>query len=707
MVKPVNISVLSDEQEEALLTFARNASTQVITQTSFRNACEEIDREYMSEKNYTAEQWQARLQNLRGDSSKIQDITIPIMMPQVESALVYMANVFCTGYPIFGVETDPANADSGMAMDAIMAENAVTAAWVPQMIKFFRDGLKYNWMGLETEWQEKNVWTVSSDLTTQGKTKPKTTVWNGNALKRLNPYNTIWDVRVPLHEVHKRGEFAGYFEIHSRIDLLNWINDQPIRPSEDLIQRALQSGNTTSSLSGNAATGYYTPLINPFPLMSPDQVGLTDWYQWAGLEGLDTTNAYFHKAGMYERLRMYVRIIPKDFGLSVPGEDNMVPQIWKLEVINRQVILFCDRMTNAHNWLPTVFGQMIDDGLNLQTKSFAQNVSSMQSIATALANGFIATQRRSVSDRMFYNPMYVSAKNMKSTDPAAKIPVLPAAYGKPLNEVAYQIPFDDRQSPTLLGGVDRVMDWSNLVNGQNPAQQGQFVPGNKTQKEYDDTMGHGNGRNQLMAMMVEGEIFTDVKTICKLNILQYQQDGTIYSTGLKQEVNIDVTNLRNTAVNFKISDGLLPTDKEMNSDDWTVALQSISNSPTIGAAYDIGPLFSYLMKQKRVDLSPFEKSQNEMLYNQQLASWQQVAEAAIKAGQPPPPQPQPSPALQQEMQAKQSNGGVLPNSSKVAAALVSTTGATTTGNGRSVGPGIPGQPSQDGIAATRVGVGSN
>src|ERR1700761_1098015 len=102
MVKPVDLRTLTHEQEEALLTFARNASTQVITQTSFRNACEEIDREYMSEKNYTTEQWQARLQNLRGDSSKIQDVTIPIMMPQVESALVYMANVFCTGYPIFG-----------------------------------------------------------------------------------------------------------------------------------------------------------------------------------------------------------------------------------------------------------------------------------------------------------------------------------------------------------------------------------------------------------------------------------------------------------------------------------------------------------------------------------------------------------------------------------------------------------------------------
>lgn len=696
-----NLLVLNETQENGLLLLSRMAKGQVISSTAFRNACEEIDRQYMREKNYTTEQWQARLSNMRGDSSKLQDVTVPIIMPQVESALVYMANVFCSGYPIFGVETDPSNAQAGIAMDAIMGENAVTAGWVRQMIMFFRDGLKYNWHGLENEWQQKNVYSVEGDTSGVGKVKSKTTIWNGNSLKRLNPYNTLWDIRVPLAEVHKRGEYAGYFEIHSRIDLLNWINDQPVRPSQNLIDRALQSGNVTSSIAGDSTQGYYMPLINPFPLMSPSEVGFMDWFNWSGLDGQNAGDATRGRAGMYERLRLYVRIVPRDYGLNTPGDDADVPQIWKLEIINNQVILFCDRQTNAHNFFPTVFGQPIEDGLGLQTKSFATNVQSMQEVATALANAYIATQRRSVSDRMFYNPMYVSHKNMKSTDPAAKIPVLPAAYGKPLNEVAYQIPFDDRQSPTLLSGVDRAVDWANSINGQNPAQQGQFVPGNKTQQEYSDTMGHGNGRNQLMAMETDAQIFTDIKTMMKLNILQYQQDGTVYSQGLKTEVNVDVTSLRNTAVNYKISDGMLPTDKLLNSDDFTVALQSISNSPTLGAGYNVADVFSYLMKQKRVDLTPFQKSQEQMMYEQQTSAWQQVAMEAIKAGQPPPPQPQPSQALQQEMAARQANGGVMPNSSPAAAAL-----QTTTGNGKPVGPGIPGQPSSDGVAATRVGVGS-
>lgn len=689
MAKDPNLLVLTEKQENNLLTFSRNARSQVITQTSFRNACAEIDRQYMREKNYTTEQWQAKLQNLRGDTSKIQDPTVPIIMPQVESALVYMANVFCTGYPIFGVETDPVNADAGLALDTIMGENSITAGWTREMIMFFRDGLKYNWHGLENEWQQKNVYTVVSDPNVVGKAKPKTTVWNGNALRRMNPYNTVWDVRVPLAEVHKRGEYAGYYDLHSRVDLLRWINDQPTIPSQDLIDRALRSGNITSSLTADSSMGYYTPLINPFPLMSPDQIGFTDWFQWANLDGEDAGDNANRKAGMYERLRLYVRIIPRDFGLSIPGDDRDVPQVWKLEIINNQVILFCDRLTNAHGWLPTVFGQPIEDGLGLQTKSFATNVQSMQEIASALATAFIATQRRSVADRMFYNPMYVSAKNMKSTDPAAKIPVLPAAYGKPLNEVAYQIPFDDRQSPTLLGGVDRATEWANTINGQNPSQQGQFVPGNKTQQEYSDTMAAGNGRNQLMAMMTEAQIFTDIKTMMKLNILQFQQDGIIYSQGVKKEVNIDVTTLRNTAVAFKISDGLLPTDKEMNSEDWTVAMQTIGSSPQIGQQYDLGGVFSYLMKEKRVDLTPFQKTQNQLMYDQQMNSWQQVAIEAVKAGQPPPPQPQPSPQLQQEMAAKQANGGVLPGSSKTAVALQTTTGSQ---NNSPVNGQAPGQP---------------
>lgn len=665
--------VLSTAQKAGLVQYAKRAQELNYGQNSMRAGMEEIDRSYMREKNYTREQWQARTANWRGDATKIQDVTVPIVMPQVESALTYLANVFTTGYPIFGVVGDPGNADAALMMQTINGENAKTAGWTKEMIMFFRDGLKYNIHGLECEWSQKVVWKVGNNVSRENGAEAKQTIWNGNRLNRLDMYNTFFDTRVPITEVHERGEFAGYIKPYGRTGLRKFISEMLIKPRDADVEAAFESASVTTGMNYSNPYGYYMPIINPFPLMNPNGSMGFDWLDWAmdimpGSKGNKNP-------GPYELMKLYCRIVPEDLGIQAP--DSKMPQVWKLYIVNREVLLYAERQTNAHNMIPMFFGQPIEDGLQLQTKSYAQNVGDMQSISSALANGYIATMRRNVSDRGVYNPMYISHKDMASTDPAAKIPVKPAAYGKPLTEAYLPIPFRADNAQTMLAGVGVVVNWANTVNGQNPAQQGQFVKGNKTQQEYDDTMGHGNGRNQLMAIMCEAQVFTPMKEVIKLNILQYQQNGPIYSSNAKSLVDIDVTALREAAVEFEVSDGLLPTDKLMSTDAWNVAIQVIGSSPDISQGYNRAPMFSYMMKQQNVDLSPFEKSQQQMMFEQQTNAWQQAAMFAAKSGQPfTIPQPVPSPELQQEMQAKQANGGVLPGSSNSATALALTQGGT-------------------------------
>lgn len=669
---PSPIPDLTDNQKMALVEVSRKAYAMLINQTSLRSSMEEIDRQYMREKNYTREQWEARISNWRGDASKIQDATIPIMMPQVESALAYMSNVFVTGYPMFPVNSDPSNQDEAKMLEAIITENSITAGYGRELIKFFRDGLKYNIHALECEWKQRNVYSIENDATRPNGAKTKKTLWNGNCLKRIDMYNAIFDPRVHPADMHTDGEFAGYIDLFGRARFKSYINDMAIQPKQADIDRALRSSAVSSAGSYNSPFGYYMPLINPFPMMNQASRGTFDWMAWV-TDSIASKDGNF--PGMYEVAKLYFRLIPADLG--IPAPDSRTPQVWKLIVVNRDVLLYAERQTNAHNMIPMIFGQPIEDGLDMQTKSFAQNVGDLQAIGSALANGYIATMRRNVSDRGLYNPMYVTSKNMASNDPAAKIPVLPAAYGKPLNEIYYPIPFNPGNAEAMLDGVGLVTQWADKVNGQNPAQQGQFVKGNKTQSEYDDVMGHGNGRNQLMALMTEGQVFVPIKEIMKLNILQFQQSGVIYNSKTQQSVTVDVTALREAAVQFKVSDGILPTDKIMSDDNWTTALQTIGSSQQINGAYDIGPMFSYVMSLKEVNLKPFEKSQLQLQYEQALNSWQQVAMNFAKQGQPfNIPQPQPSPQLLQELQLRQQNGGVLPGSDNSSKALSLTQGST-------------------------------
>ena len=97
-------------------------------------------------------------------------------------------------------------------------------------------------------------------------------------------------------------------------------------------------------------------------------------------------------------------------------------------------------------------------------------------------------------------------------------------------------------------------------------------------------------------------------------------------------------------MNFKVSDGLVPADKLLNSETFSVALQVLGSSPQIAAGYNVAQLFSYMMKTQGSKISSFEKSPEQLAYEQAANQWQQVVTEAVQAGIDPekiPPQPLP------------------------------------------------------------------
>jgi hypothetical protein len=106
-------------------------------------------------------------------------------------------------------------------------------------------------------------------------------------------------------------------------------------------------------------------------------------------------------------------------------------------------------------------------------------------------------------------------------------------------------------------------------------------------------------------------------------------------------------------MDFKVSDGLTPSDKLINSDTLQVAMQVIGSSPQIAAGYNLAPMFSYFMKTQGGRIQEFEKSPEQMAYEQALQQWQlamQTVSESFKGMEPAevqklmqqlPPQPQP------------------------------------------------------------------
>lgn len=605
-----------------------------LNQWSLRNMMERIDRDYMREGDMTEDNQESILANLRGDASKMRNPTVPIIYPQVETATAYMTGTFLTGYPMFGVTADPANIDSALQMETVIANQQLKGSWVREFMMFFRDGLKYNLQGMEVDWCKETSYNLVQDASYKGgnEARPERTIWAGNSVRRLDMYNTFFDTREFPSQVSKKGEFAGYIELYSRIKLKQFINSLPDEGKLlTNIPAAFESGT-----GGAPWEWYYIPQLNPDALINIDPRASTNWLSWSGLEA--KTNGIRYQ-NMYQVCTLYGRIIPADFGINVPYKNH--PQIWKFIIVNNNTLVYFERLTNAHNMLPIVLGQPLEDGLGYQTKSFATNVKPYQDIATALWAAKMQAERRRVMDRIFYDPNRIRVSDINSTNPIARIPVKASAYNKNIAEAVHLMPFADSNSQYFVQTAEMIVQMAQMTNGMNKPVEGQFQKGNKTTTEFQTVMGNANARLQTLALFIEAQTMTPIKEMLKTNIMQYQGTESIYNTEHNQIVEVDPAKLREQGMAFKVSDGILPTEKILSTDFMGVLLQVIGSSPEMQMEYKVLDMFSYWAKNKGMrDLNQFKRTPEEkQQYVQQYTAMHNSQEQAPPKGAKPAVEP--------------------------------------------------------------------
>jgi hypothetical protein len=136
---------------------------------------------------------------------------------------------------------------------------------------------------------------------------------------------------------------------------------------------------------------------------------------------------------------------------------------------------------------------------------------------------------------------------------------------------------------------------------------------------------------------------TPVKETIKANTLQFQTSGTILNRDQRTEVEVDPVALRQAMLEFKMTDGLLPADKMMNTEMLTVFMQTAQAIPGLTTEYDILGMFLYFAKLRGAYwLEDFKRSpEQQQQFMQTLAQTQaaqnpadmQQAQAAQMAAQ--------------------------------------------------------------------------
>lgn len=638
---------LNKEKRKKLLEHALACRKSFHANVPLRSNMEIIDRYYNRSYGSNLADPKAVLANMLGGKFRAPDIIVPMVMPQIETATGKMAATFLEGSPIFLAGADPENEDAALQYNTIVKENSTRGGWDAELIRVFRDGYKYNVCGFLVDWGTEQTFAVKNDESNNPKRVDVT--WSGNVLKWLNMYNTFWDWRVRPCDVASDGDFVGYSELLPLAKMKKYTNSLFQLVPPEVTVEALNSSCSAGG-PGAANESYYIPSVAMHTNSAISRGPVNDWRSFFGVELSNNADTVKYQHA-YVRTTMYVRIIPSTFDLEVSDKNH--PQIFKLVVINDSVLLECVRMTNLHDLFPVLLAQPYDDGLELQTSSMAENLMDLQDTTSALWNATLFSKRRAVADRGIYNPKFIDKKDIDTNNPAAKIPLRAAAYDMDISRAYYPIPYRDEQSPHFVNTANALERYSYVAAGTNQMEQGQFVRGNKTKSEVDDVMEGTASRERLSIIAVRSKLLIPARRLMLINTLQYQQGTTYVNTEEKKAVEIDPVKLRNATLFFQIGDGFSPLDREMSTEEYAVALQTLQSVPAIGSEYRVGDMFAYLMQLRGADLRPFKLTKAEIDYNNQMAVWQQQAQLAAERGAPfdaPMPKPPNEEQLKQDKQ---------------------------------------------------------
>lgn len=596
---------LSPAALDNLLTYVRGIRQNYIQWTDFAGKLEIIDKAYAR---YRQVETEGGVDVAAGDvaCSTNKELIFPVTVAQVDSYVGYLVDIFCSGYPIFPVVSPPSKRAEAESLQNIIDDHAMRGRYVREIMLNIFDAAKYNLTAAEVDWCPVDGYSIPSayERVMQDKEGAGTQLLSINRVNRISPYNLILDRRIqnPV-DIPARGEYSGFVEALSTIELARRANYYKFTGNHYNTNAIFKSGNISCAEGNLFVLGCYreSPQISNTLVAPSLRTAGINWDAWIGATKPGVNKPEFYNS-LHESVTLYVRIIPKHLGIY--NEDSHMPQVWKLVILNDRHILYAARVYSIYDTLPIYIGQIKEDGFGYQTVSVGESSVDYQEAASRLYAIRENSARRAVMDRALYDPLLINPSHLDNSMVAPKIPIRDRGLNSnvKIGEAYHQIPFDSRGTETVIQDMSLLLNIADNLNGTNKPIQGQFQQGNKTRKEWNDTMEGAQNRMRLSALSLEMQFFLPIKEQIKLNIFQHGVEGQYQNYQTGEMSNIDsamMESIRNNIRLFQIADGFHPAEKLASSDVLTSGMTLLGNSPVLQADLQVGgplsKMFVHLM----------------------------------------------------------------------------------------------------------------
>ena len=589
-----------------------------------------------------------------------------LMLAFADDLSAYLTSVFASKAQMFDVDDLPDELEITGAIDRKLSADSEDQRWQVEMVAAMQNAVKYNRSPVEIR------------LTPEGKTK----------FKALCPHNTFYDSSVMQRNVATDAMFAGYVSLVNlaevyrdmvatpegfRTKLGHLFATNPLAAVSALIAM-LHDGNSFSmkskkswSLVSGVDIGYHTPWRQlAYGANSGSSAADTEHnssgvntYNWgAFLDDVKNVNVTAEAdtaeriaaktraaGGKFERFVMYRRGRPDWLGLPAErwgdgantAANSKLP-VYKITILNGVGLLAVEPIAEDHGMIPIVFGGVTVDTDGVAPLGFSYRLAPLQAYDKKGARARIAAIRRALADKIAYNSQMIDPAHMKDRTSDQRIPVNPKTLNDPdrpfdIRSAMYQLPSDMSGLSAILGDQNWVMDTARRVTGNSLQMQGGRTPGNKIAAEANREASISESRFRVYALSWQQTFMQTAKRLIRSNVLQ-QPNLLLYRDPVDGQMKaVDPARLAKIQWDFKMSDGMLPTEDTVSPDVLNAMFTMIVQIPQLQQDFPIRDLFIMLgMAAGFKNIGRLRRPMQEQ---------QQAMAAAPGAGGQPPAEGQP------------------------------------------------------------------
>ena len=522
------------------------------------------------------------------DYRKPISIVFPYSYTVLETLLSYYVGAFLQD-PIFRYEgTGPDDVIGAILLEKLIALQCQKTKVGLNLHTQARDAFSYGFGVVtpiwKTEYGKKSVDEKVGGLFGFGGTtrtlEEDVLLFEGNALENIDPYLYLPDPTVPIHDP-QAGEYIGWV---NKTNYMTLLSDEQHDPDMFNVRYLKKLGNLRSMIYPSDSSG------------RGKKSGVWD----------DSTQTTESTCNM-TRVKMFVRLIPEDWGLS----KRDIPELWYFEVGQDEIVLKAKPANLDHNLFPVGVITPDYDGYSLAPISRIEMLSGMQGVLDFMFNSHVANVRKAINDMIIYDPYLVNSNDLRNPEAGKLIRLRRPAWGKGVKDVAQQLQIAD-VTRNNVGDSSFIVQWMDRISGADSSMQGALRSGGPerlTGAEFQGTRAGGISRLERISRVVGMQGMQDIGTFFAIHNRQMMNNPAFVKlSGDWQEVLLAeygkqginrgriTVNPQDVNVNYQVivRDGSIPGGNY--ADVWVQLFQILGQNPELAQRFDVVRIFTHIAR---------------------------------------------------------------------------------------------------------------